>query len=201
MKQNRSLLLLLLAFIILAGIALVQNQSLSTPRPVATAVPSATSEPSINLDQRIFADLDASAIVAWQVMDPLTQATMTFTRLDENLWESLEVGIEVDQQVANQLTFTAAVLPYLRILPDVGSERYAEYGLTVEDAYLLLSILLEDNSQHAVLIGDVTPERNGHYALVDDRTEVYVLDARPVAFLTIYLRQFYDAQHMTPSAN
>jgi hypothetical protein len=82
----------------------------------------------------------------------------------------------------------------------VKPENYAEFGLTEEAAFMLVTVLRKDQTQNGIIIGNVLPDNSGHYALIDDRPEVYALDARAIAFLVSYLRQIYLPPTETPVA-
>lgn len=187
-------------FIVLLIISVVQsNRVVAPPLDATTGSTLAPAEAALNQPNRIFTDFRPEDIQAFSILDPDTGATLTFIR-DEDRWTSMEFGDVVAGATAETLALTVTILPYLEMLPDVKPEDYEEFGLTDEKAYLLLSVLLKDKTEHAVVIGDVLPDNNGHYALADDRTEVYALDARPIAYLVSYLRQIYLPPTETPAA-
>ncbi|MCU0511758.1 MAG: hypothetical protein MUE40_04215 [Anaerolineae bacterium] len=195
MKGRSTLLFLTGVFLALLVLTLLQGAP-AAPRPalpdsppVATAG-AAQSQSLLDSPARIFTGFAPAQMQAFSILDPDTGATLSLLR-DGDLWTALEFDRPADPAAAEALAFTMAVLPALETLAEVPPADYAGYGLTEADAFLLLSVLLRDNTRHVALIGDVTPDGLGHYALVDDRPQVVVVDARPIAFIVSYLRQVY----------
>ncbi len=193
MTNNRTTVYLLVgAFLLLLGISLVQTMR---DMPQATVPPtSSTTDPLQSLrdnPSRIFTDFEQEDIQALSILDPYTGATFSLVHTSNNQWESPEFGQVVTPEIAQQLTFSVAVLPYIQTLEQITSDNYPDFGLTQTDAYLLISIILKNGEQHGIVIGDVTTDSLGHYGLVDDRETLYVLDARPIAFIVQILRTVY----------
>lgn len=194
MMNNRTTIYLLIgAFLLLLGIGIFQTMR-DMPQAAAASTVISTDDPLRELREnpnRIFMDFESEAIQAFSILDPYTGATFTLVNTSNNQWESPEFGAGISPDVAQQLAFAIAVMPYLQKLDAVAPENYADFGLTQADAYLLISIVLKSGAQHGIVIGDVTSDNMGHYGLVDDRDSLYVLDARPIAFIVRYFQILY----------
>lgn len=198
--KNRTLLVLAGIFIVLLIISVIQSNRVIAP--TLNGTPGSSNSPAdaaLNNPNRLFQDFGPTEVVGFSMLDPDTGATFSLLR-EGNAWNSLEFGSGLDSSVAGSLVLTAAVLPYLEKVSDIQPENYGDFGLTQERAFLVLGIVLRNGGQHGVIIGDVAPGNTGHYALVDDRPEVYLLDARPIAYMVSYLRQIYLPATATPVA-
>lgn len=203
MNNRTTIFLLIGAFLLLLGIGIIQTMR-DMPQAATAPTLTGTEDPLKALREnpnRVFTDFESDAIQAFSILDPYTGATFSLVKTSNNQWESPEFGTGIVSSVAEQLVFAAAVLPYLQIVEAAPPENYADFGLTQADAYVLISIVLKNGIQHGVVVGDVTSDKLGHYGLIDDRTALYVLDARPIAFMVQYLREVYgDTGEATPEA-
>lgn len=204
MTNNRTTIYLLIgAFLLLVGIGILQTirdmpQASVPPANGATVDPLQALRTNPN---RIFTDFESNAIQALSILDPYTGATFSVVHTSDEQWESPEFGQVVTSEIIQQLTFSVAVLPFLQTLEQIPSENYPEFGLTQADAYLVISIILRNGVQHGIVIGDVTADGLGHYALVDERDTLYVLDARPIAFIVQILRTVYGDTDNPPATD
>jgi hypothetical protein len=194
MTNNRTTIYLLIgAFLLLIGVGILQTMR-DMPQAIVPPADSATVDPLQALranPKRIFTDFEHSDIQALSILDPYTGATFSVVSTSNNQWESPEFGQIVTPEIAEQLTFSVAVLPALQTLEQITPAYYPDFGLTEADAYLVISLVLKNGTQHGMVIGDVTTDSLGHYTLVDDRETLYVLDARPIAFIVQILRTVY----------
>jgi hypothetical protein len=180
MKRNSVFVLL---GIFIALLALVALQSLR---------PNTTDTKEQGIPNRLFA-WNADQLQAFSIRDPYTNATLSFQRDDKDHWEFVELPEAIpDQEGVERIAITVSVLPYLEVLTEVTPEDYPDFGLTQTDAFLIIVALLKNGEEHTVIVGDVASGNVSHYALVDDRPEVYVLDARPIAFLVSIMKQVYE---------
>jgi len=187
MKRN-SLFILLGVFIALLALVALQSLRKETPPQESQGIPN-----------RVFA-WDVTQIQAFSIRDPYTNATRSFQRDAKDHWAFVEIPEAIpDQEGVERIAITISVLPYLEVLDQIPSETYPDYGLSQTDAFLIVVALLKNGEQHTVIIGDVASGNISHYALVDDRPEVYVLDARPIAFLVSIMKQVYEPTP-TPAA-
>jgi hypothetical protein len=194
MKKNQNTLLV---FAGLFGILLLMV-TLQGTRPASEAPATQDArQAALNDPNRAFPGLNADDIKAFSLLDPDAGVSLTFAR-EDMLWRLAEFDELVDAQAVEPLALTVAIMPYLQTVPDIPPENYAEYGLN-EETGLLLSIVMMNEEEHALIIGNSTSDGKGHYALVDDRSEVYILDARPVAFLISNLGRVYLPPTLTPT--
>lgn len=182
MTQRNTLFILMGVFIGLVILAAIQSA-----RPPATPTPSAQ-----GMVNRLFS-WGVQDIQAFSIRDPYTGASLGFQRDNNDTWTSIEVpDASADQDAVNQMGLTLAVMPVLEKLDQVTAADYPEFGLTQTDAFLILIAFLKNGEQHTIIIGDVASGNVSHYALVDDHPEVYLLDARPIAYLVAMLKQVYE---------
>jgi hypothetical protein len=185
MTQRNSLFVLLGVFLALFVLVFLRT------RP-STPIESSTPQGVPTLAGMLF-NWRANDVQAFSIRDPYTGVTVSFQRDNSNQWQFLEMPEAVpDQAGVDQVALTIAVMPALEALNQVKPEDYPAYGLTQSDAFLILIALLKNGEQHTVIVGDVAAGNVSHYALVDDRPEVYVLDARPIAYLVSLVRQVYE---------
>lgn len=182
MKQSRSLLGLGLVFVALVVLVIVQSEQ---PTPNISAGSTAAAA------QRVFTGWTATDVLALKWWSPLRENEITLNRNNDGSWRVSGSTQPVDENFASASLATVARLPYNQIIEGVDAERYEEYGLTEEGVELVIQIILLDGRTHAVLVGGATPLAGaGFYALVDDKPEIYVIPAEPVAFLMYYLDKF-----------
>lgn len=185
MKRN-SLFILMGMFLALVVVAAWQTSRVSPPLPAPTLV-SAQDNPN-----RLFPAVTLEDIQAFSIRDPLTGATLSFQRDVSDEWESLEFGVTPDEATVDRLAFTIAVLPSIGVIEDINVEQYPDYGLTQTDAFLVIILISKSGEQRTLLLGDVTLDGLGHYALVDEQMSVSVVDARPVAYIVTTLQGVYS---------
>jgi hypothetical protein len=192
MTQRNSLFILLGVFVALLVLVFFRARP-STPTESSAPQSTATITGSLFTWR-------TTDIQAFSIRDPYSGVTLSFQRNNSGQWESVEVPEAIpDQTGVDQVALTISLLPALEALNQVKVEDYPEFGLTQTDAFLILIALLKNGEQHTVIIGDVAPGNVSHYALVDDRPEVYVIDARPVAYLVSLVRQVYQPE-LVPTA-
>jgi len=178
MKRSRTLLLLSGLFIALAAALAAQDQLLK-PAPSAEA----TFAPRL---VRVFPDLSVLEIISIRLLDPVTGADFTIVRDEVGSWVSADGGA-LEENAGTNIARTIALLPSTRTVrpPDDGD--LTSFGFT-PNGLLFVQVLLINGEGHTVAIGGVTPNMEGHYALVDDRAELHVLLTEAVAYLISVLR-------------
>jgi len=185
MTQRNSLFILL--GVVIALLVLVAMRT----RP--SALPEASATQNVPRFSDSLFTWRADDVQAFSIRDPYTGATLSFQRDNSGQWQFVEVpDASLEQASVNQVALTISLLPALEVLDQVKAEDYPNYGLTQTDAFLILIALLKNGEQHTVIIGDVATGIMSHYALVDDRHEVYLVDARPIAYLVSLVRQVYE---------
>jgi len=142
---------------------------------------------------RIYTNWGVEDIQAVQLYSPLNETTLTFNRTDDG-WELPDINREPDQTVIDSLAETIAILPYTYQIQGIEPAQYPEFGLTQAGTLLFIRIIRTDDTLHMLAVGGLTPTDDGHYTLVDDRQEIYVVDRSAVAFLLYYLRDFEQNQ-------
>ena len=185
MTQRNSLFVLLGVFLALFVLVFLRTRPSAPPE-------SSTPQGVPTLAGMLF-PWRANDVQAFSIRDPYTGVTVSFQRDNDNQWQFLEMPEAVpDQSGVDQVALTIAVMPALEALNQVKPEDYPEFGLTQSDAFLILIALLKNGEQHTVIVGAVATGNVSHYALVDERPEVYLLDARPIAYLVSLVRQVYE---------
>jgi len=192
MSQRRSLFFLILILAIVIGIGLFQGIELPDQMPTPTFDTGEMAQAQLRQINQIFSDVQVEDVFAVNILDPVADLALTITRTEDNLWEVIEVPDLLAQNDADAIAWTMANLPYTNRLDAIAQDEVAQLGLTQEDATLLLSVILRDNTQHVIAVGDLDPTASGFYALVDDRPELYLLDGQAIAYLVYWLRQAYE---------
>jgi len=197
-QQRINLFVLMLVFFGLLGYVLfVQPQRLAQPSDPAPA-PTTLAQNSVDdllsavpqeagVIRQLF-DWPPDAIQSMQVEAVQDGSTMTLVRTTEG-WQMVEIDQAIDQDVAESLATTAAILPYVQQIQNADETAFASYGLTTETLQILIKVILEDGTQHGVAVGYPTADGFGFYAVVDEREAVYVVPREPINFLAVYLRQ------------
>lgn len=193
MKNRGGLILLAVIFFSLMVFTAIQlNRPRAINAPDAAPQLPRLDDLASNVNQ-IYSTWGVEDIQAVQLYSPLNQTTLTFNRT-ENGWELPDINLAPDQDVIESLAQTVAMLPYSYQIQGVEPEQYPEFGLTQAGAVLFIRIIRKDDTLHMLAVGGLTPTQDGHYALVDDRQDVYVVDRNAVAFLLYYLRDFEQNQ-------
>ncbi|QPC80701.1 hypothetical protein G4Y79_13365 [Phototrophicus methaneseepsis] len=186
MKQQRMLIILVVVFGMILLVGALQNTILS--QPIATP----TADASVQITP-VFEGWGVDNVYAIQIYDPVAQLGLTITRTNDDLWQLVEFGGLLTQEEGNLAAASVALFPVVRILEEIGTDRYDEFGLTQDDLTMLVSVILKDGNEHSVAVGDLTANGDSFYALVDDRPNLYIVNEGPVSFFTVLLRRAYEA--------
>jgi hypothetical protein len=178
MQRSRTLLVLSGLFIAMAAALAVQDQLLQSTPPAEA--------PSAPLLARVFPDLSVLDIISIRLLDPVTSTDFTIVRDSAGSWVSAD-GSALEENAGTNIARTIALLPSTRTvrLPENGD--LTPFGFA-PNGLLFVQVLLTNGEGHAVAIGGVTPNMEGHYALVDDQAELHVLLTEAVAYLISVLR-------------
>ncbi|MDX2140040.1 MAG: hypothetical protein SF123_18280 [Chloroflexota bacterium] len=176
---RRTLLILVIIFVALgvgvfiqSGARLQQAVEQATENRVPTIFPFITEE---------------SQIDAVRLQVPGSETVFTIARDPDRSWIAPGQTLGVDQAAATAIASSIVLLPYYRTLPNIPQSDLATlYGFN--PGTLLITVLLNDGAQHAVLVGGLTPAGDTYYALVDQQTEVYVVERRAIDYLFVVLR-------------
>ena len=189
MKNRGTLLALMLIFAVLTVFLVVQNSQIEN-HANNVLTPSGL---QLNEDagiQRVYNDISESDIQAFRIEDPLTQQQITMQRNPAGEWQiPTDATLEIDQEVAEGIAKTISLMPYTDTIGGVEPDKYGEFGLNQRDALLFILFTTGDGEPHVVAIGNLTSTRDGYYALVDDRQDIYVISREPdpIAFMLYYL--------------
>jgi hypothetical protein len=175
MKPNRTLILLLMVFVALAAVVAYQNAQrqaeLSRPIPLTNAV---------------FSSFVADDIQAIRLRSPESGESFSIVRAGDGTWTSDSSGTLV-QDEANGIARTMVAMTYDGSFTLPEGQNLTTYGFTPEGV-LSVEIVLSSGESHAVAVGYRTPTEENYYAIVDDRTEVYLILRAPVDYLISRLK-------------
>lgn len=174
MKPNRTLILLLMVFVALAAVVAYQNAQrqaeLSRPIPLTNAV---------------FSTFVADDIQAIRLRSPESGESFSMVRANDGTWTS-DSGTLV-QDEANGIARTMVAMTYDSTFTLPEGQNLTTYGFTPEGV-LAVEIVLSNGESHAVAVGYRTPTEENYYAVVDDRTELYLILRAPVDYLISRLK-------------
>lgn len=175
MKSNRLVIILLMIFVALATLLAIQN-SQSSGSTVTTG----------DCSYCVFKDVRLDDIRAIRLRSPETGQTFAIARADDGSWTAPDSSGTLNVDGAELIARTMVVLPFHRTVPLSASDDKATYGFTPE-GILAVEIVLNSGS-HAIAIGYRTPTSDAYYALVDDRSDLYLLERSAVDFLIAALK-------------
>lgn len=190
--NRRTLFILLIAFIVLIGVALFQTRQSAAPSSEATLDPSI--RPTIDAAQALSAyklmgqtlGMNIDDITAIRLRDPITKKTFTLSRDSTGNWIAPDNPGKLDLTTANNIAKTVVLLPYettIEVKPDTV---LSHFGFQ-PDGVFSIEILLRDNKSHAVTIGDLNASAVSYYGLVDDKKVIYVMERRAIDYLWVQL--------------
>ncbi len=167
MKNTRSVILLLIAFVALATLMMIQNdQRAAAPTPTSPLMGNA-----------VFTDFTPDDIQAVRLRSPDDGSSFVISRAEDGSWAAPESSGTLNSAEAENIARTMVLLPFSSTLPAPAGADLAGFGFTPE-GILSLEVLLTSGNSHIVAVGYRTPTEDNYYALVDERAELYLL-ARP----------------------
>jgi len=175
MKTNRTPLILVAVFVGLAALLMVQNSASNRPEPTSTL-----------LGNAIFRDFAPDDIQAIRLRSPESGESFSIVRADDGTWTSDSSGTLV-QEEANGIARTMVAMTYNSTFALPDGQNLTTYGFTPEGV-LAVEIVLSSGESHAVAVGYRTPTEDNYYAIVDDRTELYLIMRAPVDYLISRLK-------------
>lgn len=176
MKINRVLIVLVMVFVVLVALVAIQ----STQHPVTASGPTPTP-----IDAPLFTDFTLDNIVGIRLRSPETGATFVLARASDGSWTAPENRGTLNPTEADNLARTMVLLPFSSTV--AFSEDKTTYGFTPQ-GILAIEIVLTNGTTHAVEVGYRTPTGNSYYALVDTRSNLYLLDRAPVDYIISRLK-------------
>jgi len=132
--------------------------------------------------ESVFPDMSEGEIQAVRLQEIQNDRFFTIVRDETGLWVAPDTPGVLDQDIANLIARTVAVLPVQNIFSMEGNPDLRDYGFN-PDGNLLIQVVLIDGSQHGIVVGGVSPSGNGVYALVDNQQSMYLLERAAIAFL------------------
>jgi hypothetical protein len=176
---RRTLLILVIIFVALgvgvfiqSGARLQQAVGQLAENRVPTVFPFITEETQID---------------AVRLQVPGSETVFTIARDRDRNWIAPGQIQPLNQAAATAIASSVVLLPYYRTLPNIPESDLAPlYGFN--PGVLLITVLLNDGAQHAVLVGGLTPAGDTYYALVDEQPDVYVVERRAIDYLFVVLR-------------
>ena len=175
--RNRSLLLLAIVFVAAAALLAIQRTQQNAVEPTTTDV----------LYFHVFPSLTATDIQAIRLRSPETGDSFTIARTTDGSWATPNGSTTVDATVADNIAKTLEQLPYSRTLPLNDGDSLQIYGFAPEGV-LSIEFVLSDDTSHAIAVGYRTPMDDGYYALIDDRTDLYLLSRPAIDYLISRLK-------------
>ncbi len=191
--KGRTLFILIIAFVVLAALALSQRNPFATSTTEATDDPAVA--PTTNASQMLSGyqligqrwGVTVDDLAAVRLRDPETTQTFAITRDSSGNWSMPDSGGTLDTAVAENIAKTVVLLPYERTLAVEDDTELSDFGF-IPDGIFSIEILLRNNLTHAVVIGGFTPTQESYYGLVDGKEEIYIFERRAIDFLLIQLK-------------
>lgn len=200
MKQNRTTLLLLVGiFALMIGLLVMQSAQNETTAP--TPINEILSENEIQLGNGLlFPDVSAEEIVLINILDPVLDSQVTVARTNNGDWRVVSDDTrQTDQDYANSLAITLENIPYTVRIGSSEDGNFSTYGLNEQDALIVVTAVLENESWYTFLVGNPVSTDNtnrGFYTVVGDSEEIFIVPPEPILYLVQYLEAFENTQKL-----
>jgi hypothetical protein len=177
-KNNRVLIVLLMAFVVLAALLMIQNEQQNASPPTSAVMANV-----------VFRDFVPADIQAVRLRSPESGETFVISRAEDGsgTWTAPERAGALNTVEAENIARTMAVLSVTGTIAMPSEGDLATYGFTPE-GILSLEILLSNGLSHVVAVGYRTPTEDNYYAIVDDRSELYLLFRPAIDYLISRLK-------------
>jgi len=200
MKQNQ-LTLLALVGIFIVMVALITMQSAQQINEKPTNANATLINNTVQLEYGLmFPDIEAKDIAVVNILDPLLNSQVSVAQSPEGVWQVISDETQpTNQEYANSLAITLERIPYSTKLEITDRNQYETYGLNEQDALIIVSAVMRDESLHTFMVGNpVSTDNttNGFYTVVDDEEMVYIVAAEPIMYLVQYLEAFENTQKL-----
>jgi hypothetical protein len=165
-------------FVLLA--ALLAIQGLHAPAIIngATAAPT---EPVV------FGDFLPDDITAIRLRSLQGGTFFVLARDANGNWSAPDSTGTLNTTEAENIARTMVLMPYSHTVSIQPGEDKTTYGFT-SSTVLDIEIILKNGRTHAVVIGYRTPTGDGYYAIIDNRSELYVVERAPVDYIISRLK-------------
>jgi hypothetical protein len=179
MRNNRVVIVLAMVFVLLAALVAIQNQQ----RP-PIMLDGSTAYPT---EPAVFNDFLPDNITAIRLRSPETGQTFLLAQDTKGVWTAPESTGTLNLTEANNIARTMVLLPFNHTITLKAGEDKSTYGFTPE-GILSIEIVLSNGVTHAVAVGFRTTTQDSYYALVDTRSDLYLLDRAPVDYMISRLK-------------
>ena len=199
--KNKQVTLIGLAGIFIAMIALLSMQSAQRENDIKTFANATLINNTVQLEYGLmFPDIIAEDIAVVNILDPLLNSQVSVAQSPEGIWQVISDETQpTNQEYASTLGVTLERIPYSTKLDVASRNQYEAFGLNEQDALIIVSAIMRDESLHTFMVGnpvstDVTTR--GFYTIVDDKEEVYIVPPEPILYLIQYLEAFENTQKL-----
>ncbi len=170
--NRRPLFILTIVFVVLLAVTVAQNYFTNRPTDQDNGL------------LRIFPEIAVLDIQAIQLRTPDGSRSFTISRAGDGTWTAPGAEGTLNADAATNIARSVVLLPYQRTVPEL--ENLTEYGFAPY-GILFIQVLLYNNEEHIVAIGGLTTTNDAYYTLVDERSEVYLVERGVVDYLMNYL--------------
>jgi hypothetical protein len=200
MKQNQ-LTLLALAGLFIVMIALLTMQSAQQENKIKTITNETPINNTVQLEYGlIFPDIEAKNVAVINILDPVLNSQVSVAQSSEGIWQVIsEDNRPSDQEYANSLAITLEMIPFSTRLEVSNRNQYETFGLNEQDALIVVSAIMRDESLHTFMVGNpvsTDSTTRGFYTIVDDKESVYIVPPEPILYLIQYLQAFENTQKL-----
>ena len=192
--NRRTLLILLLAFVVLVVISLLQTRHSLAPGSEATVDPSiqsATNAAAFYSAYTIMGktlSMTVEDIKAIRLRDPQSQKTFAISRDSAGNWTAPNNPGKLDLTAASLIAKTVVLLPYDKTIEVKPDTLLSDFGF-LPDGIFSIEVLLRGDKTHAIVIGNLNNSETSYYGLVDDKKVIYVMERRAIDYLLIQLNK------------
>lgn len=200
MKQNQ-FTLLALGGIFIIMVALITMQSAQQENPIITNANATLINNTVQLEYGLmFPDIEAKDVAVVNILDPVLNSQVSVAQSPEGVWQVIsDETLPTNQDYANSLAITLERIPYSTKLEISDRNQYETFGLNEQDALIVVSAVMRDESLHTFMVGNpvsTDTTTRGFYTIVDDEEAVYIVPPEPILYLVQYLEAFESTQKL-----
>lgn len=201
MKQNRFTLVALMGLFIVMIALLIMQSAQQQPVEVPSTANEILAETAIQLEYGLmFPDLRAQDIALINILDPVLDSQVSVAQSPEGIWQVIsQENHPTNQDYANSLAITLEKILFTIRLGVSNRNQYDTFGLNKQDAIIVVSAIMRDETLHTFMVGNPVSTDNttrGFYTIVDDKEEVYIVPPEPILYLVQYLEAFENTQKL-----
>lgn len=200
MKQNQ-FTMLALAGVFIVMVALITMQSAQQDNQISTNANATLINNTVQLEYGLmFPDIEAKDVAVVNILDPVLNSQVSVAQSPEGVWQVVSDETQpTNQEYANSLAITLERIPYSTKLEISDRNQYESFGLNEQDALIVVSAVMRDESLHTFMVGNPVSTDNttrGFYTVVDDEEAVYIVPPEPILYLVQYLEAFENTQKL-----